>query len=72
MNLFHEAIVKKSHNCDRAKVKQWINKILIDASNDGGGSRKKNKERKTEAAVSRCSSKKVFLKILQFSPEHHR
>ena len=48
MNLFHEAIVKKSHNCDRAKVKQWINKILIDASNDGGGSRKKEKERQKQ------------------------
>ena len=29
-------------------MKQWINKILIDASNDGGGSRKKEKERQKQ------------------------
>ena len=33
INLFHAAIVKRSQKCEKAKVKQCINKILKDPPN---------------------------------------
>ena len=45
-NLFHVGIVKTSQKSDKAKVEQWIKKILKDAPDREGGSCKKAKEGK--------------------------
>ena len=46
INLFDAGIVNMSQKCDEAKVEQWIKKILKDAPDHQGGSRRKAKEGK--------------------------
>ena len=46
ISLFDVGIVKTSQKCDKAKVEQWIKKIVKDAPDHEGGSRKNAKEEK--------------------------
>ena len=46
INLFDAGIVNMSQKCDEAKVEQRIKKILKDAPDHQGGSRRKAKEGK--------------------------
>ena len=60
INLFHAAIVKRSQKCEKAKVKQCINKILKDPPNV------KKEDHQKHSPEAFCK-KKEFLKISQYS-----
>ena len=51
MNLFDVGIVKTSQKCDKAKVEQWIKKIVKDAPDHEGGSRKTRKKKNRDLII---------------------
>ena len=51
INLFDVGIVKTSQKCDKAKVEQWIKKIVKDAPDHEEGSRKTRKKKNRDLII---------------------